>query len=163
MQTGAWLLADDEPLEPALEEFIAAGAPPVYVGFGSMPTDQNAGRTVVEAVRSVGHRVVLSRGWAELRVDSVASASSTCPSHGGFLAYRVEHASLHPMARAPSLPRSIHRRLHSGSPKGGQWNEAWRQFKEDNAGVGSQELWRFAFELMFLFNVNGPLVPYCQD
>jgi uncharacterized lipoprotein (TIGR02269 family) len=62
-----------------------------------------------------------------------------------------------------SLPRSFHRRLHSGGPKGGQWNEAWRRFQKQNDGVGSKEIWRFAFELMLLFNVNGPLVPYCQD
>ncbi|WP_239470664.1 glycosyltransferase [Archangium violaceum] len=72
VQTGAWILADEEPLEPALEEFVAAGAPPVYVGFGSMPADQAAGRTVVEAVRSVGRRVVLSRGWAELSLSDDA-------------------------------------------------------------------------------------------
>ncbi len=31
-----------------------------------------------------------------------------------------------------SIPRSFHRWLHSGGPSGGQWNAAWRQFKEDN-------------------------------
>jgi uncharacterized lipoprotein (TIGR02269 family) len=62
-----------------------------------------------------------------------------------------------------SLPRSFHRWLHSGGPSGGQWNEAWRRFKDENFGATQQEIWRFAFELMFLFKVNGPLVPYCQD
>jgi uncharacterized lipoprotein (TIGR02269 family) len=63
-----------------------------------------------------------------------------------------------------SLPKSFHRRLHSGGPSGGQWNEAWRRFQNDNYGASPQEIWQFAFELMFLFNVNGPLVPYyCQD
>jgi uncharacterized lipoprotein (TIGR02269 family) len=62
-----------------------------------------------------------------------------------------------------SLPRSFHRWLHSGGPEGGQWNEAWRQFQEDNHGASPEEIWRFAFELMFLFKVNGPLVPYCQE
>ncbi|WNG43447.1 TIGR02269 family lipoprotein [Archangium minus] len=62
-----------------------------------------------------------------------------------------------------SLPRSFHRRLHSGGPKGGQWNEAWRQFQEQNQGASTKEIWKFAFELMFLFKVNGSFVPYCQD
>jgi len=62
-----------------------------------------------------------------------------------------------------SLPRSFHRWLHSGGPEGGQWNEAWRRFMDENYTASPQEIWRFAFELMFLFKVNGPLVPYCQD
>jgi uncharacterized lipoprotein (TIGR02269 family) len=62
------------------------------------------------------------------------------------------------------LPESFHRRLHSGGPSGGQWNEAWRRFQKENDGAGPKEIWRFAFELMFLFNVNGPFVHYyCQD
>ncbi|WP_437654529.1 glycosyltransferase [Sorangium sp. So ce1182] len=69
-QTGAWLLPDQTPLVPELEAFLAIGEPPVYVGFGSMPADQQTGRTVIEAVRAAGRRVVLSQGWAELgRVD----------------------------------------------------------------------------------------------
>lgn len=68
--TGAWLLPDPTPLAPELEQFLAAGAPPVYVGFGSMPADAQIGRTVIEAVRAAGRRVVLSQGWAELgRID----------------------------------------------------------------------------------------------
>lgn len=65
-QTGAWILPDQAPLEPELEAFLAAGEPPVYVGFGSMPADQQTGRIVIEAVRAAGRRVVLSQGWAEL-------------------------------------------------------------------------------------------------
>jgi uncharacterized lipoprotein (TIGR02269 family) len=63
-----------------------------------------------------------------------------------------------------SLPRSFHRQLHSGGPAGGQWNEAWRQFKQEHEDASTEEIWRFAFELMFLTGVNGPFVPYyCQD
>ncbi|WP_437283754.1 glycosyltransferase [Sorangium sp. So ce375] len=65
-QTGAWLLPDKAPLAPELEAFLAAGEPPVYVGFGSMPVDQQTGRIVIEAVRAAGRRVLLSQGWAEL-------------------------------------------------------------------------------------------------
>lgn len=69
-QTRAWILPDQTPLEPELEAFLAAGEPPVYVGFGSMPVDQQTARIVLEAVRAAGRRVVLSQGWAELiRVD----------------------------------------------------------------------------------------------
>lgn len=35
VQTGAWILPDERPLPEGLEAFLEAGAPPVYVGFGS--------------------------------------------------------------------------------------------------------------------------------
>lgn len=63
-----------------------------------------------------------------------------------------------------NLPRSVHRRLHSGGPEGGQWNEAWRQFQREHNDASHDEIWRFAFELMWRFKINGPLSPYyCQD
>ncbi|MFY0573959.1 TIGR02269 family lipoprotein [Cystobacter fuscus] len=62
------------------------------------------------------------------------------------------------------LPRSFHQRLHSGGPAGGQWNDARRQFQQSNEDATSDEFWRFAFELMYLFRVNGSFMPYsCQD
>ncbi|WP_030911282.1 glycosyltransferase [Streptomyces sp. NRRL F-5126] len=66
VQTGAWALPDDRPLLDELEAFLAAGAPPVYVGFGSMASHlpENMARVAIEAVRAQGHRVVLARGWA---------------------------------------------------------------------------------------------------
>ncbi len=68
VQTGAWLLPDPRPLPPELEAFLEAGAPPVYVGFGSMAMQAalDAGRAAIEAVRAQGRRVLLARGWAEL-------------------------------------------------------------------------------------------------
>ena len=59
---------EPEPLDPKLEDFLAAGEPPVYVGFGSMtdPDPASATRIVLEAVERAGVRAVLSRGWAGL-------------------------------------------------------------------------------------------------
>ncbi|GLY33516.1 glycosyltransferase [Kineosporia sp. NBRC 101731] len=71
VQTGAWILPDDRPLPPGLVEFLDAGEPPVYVGFGSMGLQQNltgAGRDAIEAARSHGRRVVLGSGWAALEL-----------------------------------------------------------------------------------------------
>ncbi|MGH3379058.1 MAG: glycosyltransferase [Actinoallomurus sp.] len=69
-QTGAWIRPDGRPLPADLEEFLAAGTEPVYVGFGSMPMrGANAeviSRAVVEAVRAQGRRVILGSGWAGL-------------------------------------------------------------------------------------------------
>ncbi|WP_214104190.1 glycosyltransferase [Acrocarpospora catenulata] len=69
-QTGAWIRPDQRPLPAGLEAFLAAGAEPVYVGFGSMRVrDANAqevSRAVIEAARRQGRRVVLGSGWADL-------------------------------------------------------------------------------------------------
>ncbi|MCX4902802.1 glycosyltransferase [Streptomyces sp. NBC_00878] len=66
VQTGAWILPDKRPLSTELEAFLAAGSPPVYVGFGSLRAPADAVRVAVEAVRAHGRRVILSRGWADL-------------------------------------------------------------------------------------------------
>ncbi|MFG2847048.1 glycosyltransferase [Kitasatospora sp. NPDC048296] len=68
VQTGAWLLPDDRPLPADLSAFLAAGEPPVYVGFGSMPLHgaPDAGPVAIEAVRALGRRIVLAQGWANL-------------------------------------------------------------------------------------------------
>ncbi len=66
VQTGDWVLKDTSPLDPALEAFLDRGAPPVYVGFGSMPAHADMGRSLIDAARAVGRRIVLARGWARL-------------------------------------------------------------------------------------------------
>ena len=69
VQTGAWILPDKRPLPAALVQFLDAGEPPVYVGFGSMGLQQNlteAGGMAIEAARRHGRRVVVAAGWAGL-------------------------------------------------------------------------------------------------
>jgi len=68
VQTGAWILPDERPLPEELEAFLDAGAPPVYVSFGSMPLREaeEVAQAVVEAVRAHGRRVLLGKGWADL-------------------------------------------------------------------------------------------------
>ncbi|MFD5096360.1 glycosyltransferase [Amycolatopsis thailandensis] len=55
-----------------LVDFLASGPPPVFIGFGSMTTDHTArlGSAVAEALAITGHRAVVQRGWADLRVDT---------------------------------------------------------------------------------------------
>ena len=67
VQTGAWILPDERPLPAGLEAFLDAGTPPVYVSFGSMRAPADAARAAIEAIRAHGRRVVIGRGWAELR------------------------------------------------------------------------------------------------
>nr|WP_296065955.1 glycosyltransferase [uncultured Actinoplanes sp.] len=65
-QPGAWVVPDDRPLSPEITAFLDAGAPPVYFGLGSMRDPGGASRAMIEAARSSGRRVILSRGWAGL-------------------------------------------------------------------------------------------------
>jgi vancomycin aglycone glucosyltransferase len=66
--TGAWVLPDDRPLAADLVDFLDAGAPPVYVGFGSMASyvPKDVAQVAIEAIRARGRRILLSRGWAGL-------------------------------------------------------------------------------------------------
>ena len=66
--TGFWLddqaAVDYEP-EPELQAFLDAGEPPVYIGFGSMVSDDmgETQRIVLEAVRRSGVRAIMAKGW----------------------------------------------------------------------------------------------------
>ena len=70
--TGYWFLAhtDDPAPAPGLLDFLAAGAPPVAIGFGTMIDTDPAGTVtlVAEALKRAGRRGVLIRG-ARDRVD----------------------------------------------------------------------------------------------
>ena len=58
---------------PDLAEFLAAGEPPVYIGFGSIVVDDpNAMTTLIfEAVRATGRRALVSKGWGGLGGDDL--------------------------------------------------------------------------------------------
>jgi len=66
----------DGELPADLQRFLAAGPPPVYLGFGSTipmpPADLT--RLIVEAVTAAGCRAVVSRGWAGLGEGEHGSA-----------------------------------------------------------------------------------------
>jgi sterol 3beta-glucosyltransferase len=75
--TGYWRMprvpADNVKGHDALRAFLAAGSPPVYIGFGSMSGVDPAATTslVVEAVRLAGVRAVFAAGWGGLQVASL--------------------------------------------------------------------------------------------
>jgi sterol 3beta-glucosyltransferase len=72
---GYWWPSDDQSGSPVLDEgtsrFLQDGPPPVFLGLGSTPVDDPAAvtRTVAEAARMAGVRLVLQRGWADLGTD----------------------------------------------------------------------------------------------
>ena len=92
VQTGAWMLADDTPLPDELEKFLADGAPPVYLGFGSMRASDQTARMLVEAARALGLRSILSQGWANLMPNDMGN---DCLSIGD-----VNHQKLFPRLAA---------------------------------------------------------------
>jgi sterol 3beta-glucosyltransferase len=67
-----WLDAPEAWQPPAaLQAFLEAGPPPVYVGFGSMAGQdpERMGRLVVDALHQRGQRGVLATGWGGLRAE----------------------------------------------------------------------------------------------
>lgn len=88
VQTGAWIRPDERPLPADLAAFLAAGPPPVYVGFGSIGPAPHVARWAVEVSRARGHRVIVSRGWADL---DLLDGSEDC-----FAVGEVNHQRLFP-------------------------------------------------------------------
>jgi sterol 3beta-glucosyltransferase len=69
--TGYWFLDSGQEWQPPaeLENFLAAGDPPVYVGFGSMAGRDPLRLTgiVIDALRLAGLRGILATGWGGLQ------------------------------------------------------------------------------------------------
>lgn len=56
-----------------LADFLAAGPPPVYIGFGSIVVDDPNAMTkmIFEAVKKTGQRALVSKGWGGLGADEL--------------------------------------------------------------------------------------------
>jgi sterol 3beta-glucosyltransferase len=73
--TGYWFLdapADWQP-SSALRAFLDAGAPPVYIGFGSMSSrnPQATTQMMIEALKTTGQRGIIHSGWAGLHAEDL--------------------------------------------------------------------------------------------
>lgn len=66
--SGYWWPHETGRLTPELEDFLAAGPPPVFVGLGSttVPDPERVSREVVTALRAAKVRGIVQRGWAGL-------------------------------------------------------------------------------------------------
>lgn len=95
--TGYWFLPPPPEWQPPadLSTFLAAGPPPVYVGFGSMLArdSQRLTALVAEALAQAGQRGILAGGWGAL--DSRAHQSETI-----FVVDTVPHHWLFPRMAA---------------------------------------------------------------
>ncbi|MEM8678444.1 MAG: glycosyltransferase [Planctomycetota bacterium] len=69
--SGYWFLDADAGWEPpsALVDFLEAGEPPVYCGFGSMVglAPERLTQTIIEAFQRTGVRGILATGWGGLQ------------------------------------------------------------------------------------------------
>lgn len=74
-QVTGYLFDDDPEWTPPqeLSDFLAAGAAPVYVGFGSMPDSKPEATTrmILDAVQQTGQRAIILTGWAGLGAEDV--------------------------------------------------------------------------------------------
>lgn len=90
VQTGAWIFEDTQPLPDRLNDFLDAGEPPVYVGFGSMPVAAGMNRVLIEGARAAGRRVIVARGWGGLaRIDEASDCIEIDEVNHGALFRRV--------------------------------------------------------------------------
>ncbi len=73
--SGFYFLSLASNYQPAadLAEFLAAGPPPVYIGFGSIVVDNPNAMTklIFEAVEKTGQRALVSKGWGGLGGDEL--------------------------------------------------------------------------------------------
>ncbi len=95
--TGFWFLDRDPDWQPPerLRDFLAAGPPPVFVGFGSMMDrePEALARLVLEALARSGQRGILAKGWGGL--GAVAESDRVL-----FLTEAVPHDWLFPRTAA---------------------------------------------------------------
>jgi len=66
-------LAQNYTPAPDLAQFLSAGEPPVYIGFGSIVVDDPNAMTkmIFDAVKLTGRRALVSKGWGGLGGDDL--------------------------------------------------------------------------------------------
>jgi UDP:flavonoid glycosyltransferase YjiC (YdhE family) len=95
--TGFLFLDDESGWSPpqALVDFLKAGPPPVYIGFGSMVTgkEDEVSQIAFEALRISGQRGIILSGWGGV-------GKGETPDHNVFVVESVPHAWLFPRMAA---------------------------------------------------------------
>lgn len=91
---GALTLARDTPDDDEVREWVAAGTPPIYFGWGSMPVERpdEAVAMITEVCAQLGERALISSGaW---RLDHIPAADHVK------LVGAVNHSAVFPLCRA---------------------------------------------------------------
>lgn len=76
--TGFWFLEPASEWQPSVEllNFLEAGSPPVYIGFGSMINQDPAetARMVISALERSGQRGIIGSGWGGINEDNLSDS-----------------------------------------------------------------------------------------
>lgn len=76
--TGYWFAEEPDDWRPpaALVDFLHAGPPPVYIGFGSMSArdPEQTADMIIRAIAMSDHRAILLSGWGGLRVRELPAS-----------------------------------------------------------------------------------------
>lgn len=146
------IAAEEPPLDAALDEFIAAGPPPVFMGFGSTQhiyPGSEMGRNVAlltEAAVASGHRAVIQ---VPDQIGPRYVVNSVLPDHPNlFLVSRVPYGRM--FARSAAAVHhggagTLHLAMRSGCPSlvvaftGHHYHLA---FEAHRAGVALRPVWR---------------------
>ena len=59
------------------------------------------------------------------------------------------------------LDKQVHEKIHRGA-NGGPWNAEWRRYIDDNPLAKRQAIHLFATQMIFRFDLSGPVVPYYE-
>jgi UDP:flavonoid glycosyltransferase YjiC (YdhE family) len=94
--TGYWFLdsADDWTPPSDLMDFLEAGSPPIYIGFGSMSSrkPEETAELVIKALRKTNQRALLFSGWGGLHKEDLPDSV--------FMIDSVPHSWLFPRVAA---------------------------------------------------------------
>jgi len=94
--TGYWFLdaASDWTPPNDLVDFLEAGSPPIYIGFGSMGNrdPEETAELVLQALEKTGQRAILLAGWSGMQKEKMPD--------NAFLIKSVPHAWLFPRVAA---------------------------------------------------------------
>ncbi|KAF3891207.1 glycosyltransferase family 1 protein [Tolypothrix bouteillei VB521301] len=94
--TGYWFLdaAPDWTPSSALVDFLQAGSPPVYIGFGSMGNrnPEETADLVLQALKKTGQRAIMLAGWSGMHKENLPD--------NAFLVNSIPHAWLFPRVAA---------------------------------------------------------------
>lgn len=73
-------MTSDTDYQPAqeLQDFLDAGEPPIYIGFGSIVVNDPLKLTTIifEAIEQTGQRAIISKGWSNLGVTDAETPSN---------------------------------------------------------------------------------------
>jgi sterol 3beta-glucosyltransferase len=90
--TGFFFLDEEWPTDASLEEFVGEREPPIVISFGSVlhQSPDELAENVMGAIRLVGRRAIVQRGWTGLQFESLPD--------GVYVVDFVPHSWLFPRA-----------------------------------------------------------------